>query len=828
MIRVFLFGLATLCGLVALPVLAQQPAQRRLALVIGESAYTTAPLATPANDAGLIANTLSEAGFEVIGARDLEQDALRKSLREFLDKVAAAGPETVALVYLSGYGLQLEGENYLVPVGARINRDSDVPIEALRLSDFTRSLAALPLRARIVVFDGARADPFANSGAPIAGGLALVEPEAGSLIAFNAAPGTVSPEEPGPYGVYAQSLAEMIREGGLPLAEVFARTRLRVSEKTRGAVVPWDANKIDRDFHFFERAPEAAPIETAEQTAAIRTKPLRDFSAEEAFAVALERDTIQSYQDFLAAYPDHPLAKRVRAMLAARREAVTWRTTVSANTPNAYWTYLKRYPNGPHATDARRRLARLTAPLEPPPVFEALDYDVPPPPEEEYVIVDRPVLIFDGPDYILPPPTPIFILPPPPLDWIVLPPPPPPPSPYFLPIPVPVPIPAWSRPPIPIGPPPPLPGFGRPLPPPVVPVGPGIIQPPQVILPRAPGGLPRQGTVPATVPGQALPPSAPGGAAAKPPVVLPATPPGQSPAAIGPWGRGGKAAGGATGDTAWSGSADAGPRGRGGKTAGGAAGGLPGQALPTPAPAGAAAKPPVVPPAGLPGQALPTPAPGGAAPKPPVVPSAVSPGKAMLPSTAPSVPNAAGRAQPNPAVPQGKPSQIKPQNAVTRPGGPAKPPGFQTPVQPDASLSVAPPVDAGRRGRPPVQGQPNRLPSEAPQVAPPSIQQQQLRQQHIQQQQVPQQQIQQQQLQQLQQQQLRQQRIQQQQVPQQQIQQQQLQQLQQQQLRQQHIQQQQVPQQQIQQPVRPPPAAGPAPGPARPRCGLPGLPPCER
>jgi uncharacterized caspase-like protein len=784
MIRVCLFGLATLFGLVALPVSAQQPAQRRLALVIGESAYATAPLATPANDAGLIANTLSEAGFEVIGARDLEQDALRKTLREFLDKVAAAGPDTVAMVYLSGYGLQLEGENYVVPVGARINRDSDVAIEALRLSDFTRSLAALPLRARIVVFDGARADPFARSGAPLAGGLALVEPEAGSLIAFNAAPGTASPEEPGPYGVYAQSLAEMIREGGLPLAEVFARTRLRVGEKTKGAVVPWDTNKIDGDFHFFERAPEAAPIETAEQTAAIRTKPLRDFSAEDAFAVAVERDTIQSYQDFLMAYPDHPLAKRVRAMLAARREALTWRRTISANAPNAYWTYLKRYPNGPHAADARRRLARLTAPLEPPPVFEALDYDVPPPPVEEYVIVDRPVLIFDGPDYILPPPPPLFILPPPPPDWIVLPP-PPPSAPFFLPIPVPVPIPAWSRPPIPIGPPPPVPGTGRPLPPPVVPVGPGLIQPPQVILPRPPGGLPGQGAVRATVPGQALPSPAPGGIAPKPPVVPPATVPGQalpSPA----------------------------PGGIAPKPPVVPPASLPGQALPSPAPGGVAPKPPVVPPASLPGPALPTQLPAGAAPKRSAVPSAASPGKATLPATAPPVPNTAGEAQPNPTAPQGKPSQVKPQNGVAGQGGPPKPPGFQT--QPDANLSVAPPVGANRRGGPPAQGQPNRLPPEPPQVPQQPIQQQQLRQQQIQQQQ-------------LQQQQLRQQQVQPQPVPQQQIRQQQI---QQQQIQQQQIQQQQLRQQQLQQQVHPPPAAGPAPGPQRPHCGLPGLPPCER
>jgi uncharacterized caspase-like protein len=800
MIRIGFLSLVALLGvlLAVAPALAQQPPQRRLALVIGEGAYSNAPLATPANDAGLIANTLSEAGFEVIGARDLEQDALRKALREFLDKAAAAGPETVAMVYLSGYGLQLEGENYIVPVGARISRDSDVAIEALRLSDFTRSLAALPLRARIVVFDGARPNPFVKSGAPIAGGLALVEPEPGTLIAFNAAPGTVSPEEAGPYGVYAQSLAEMMREGGLTLTDVFARTRLRVSEKTKGSVVPWDANTIETDFHFFERAPEAAPIESAEQTAAIRSRPLHEFSPEEAFAVAVERDTIQAYQDFLAAYPDHPLAKRVRAMLAARREALTWRRSVSANTPNAYWTYLKRYPSGPHAGDARRRLARLTAPLEPPAVFEVFDYDVPPPPVDDYVIVDRPVLIFSGPEYIPPPPPPVFILPPPPPDWIVLPPPPPAPAPFFLPIPVPVPIPAWSRPPVAFVPPPPLvpplAGQGRPpLPPPVVPVGPGIIQPPHVILPRPP--------VAGNAPGQALPAPVPGGGVPKPVVspaqTLPAPVPGgltPKPVVVPP-------------------------------------GATPAQTLPAPASGGGAPKPPVVPPGSTPAQTLPAPVPGGGAQKPAVSPSGATPTQPLLAPTpgsrapkppiagsagqkagagAPVAPDISGTPS---AAPPGKPAAVRPINGGAGQGGSPKLPGFQTPAAPTTSPSVAPPLDSNRSGKPPPQAPVNRPSPELPPQMQPQIRQQQLQQQQLQQQQL--------QLQQIRQQQLQQQQLQQQQLQQQQIRQQQLQ--------QQQLQQQQLQQQQIHQPqqVRPPQAAAvPVQGKERPRCGLPGLPPC--
>src|SRR5262249_15597579 len=153
--------------------------------------------------------------------------------------------------------------------------------------------------------------------------------------------------------------------------------------------------KIQSQFTFFERAPDAPPAQGAQdQVAAFRDKPLKDLGAQDAFNAALERDTVQGYEDFLSAYASDPLSKRVRAILAARREATPWARPYLADTPDAYWSYLRRYPRGPHAADARRRLAILTAPLDPPQSFAMLDYDVPPPPPDEFVYIDRPVLAF--------------------------------------------------------------------------------------------------------------------------------------------------------------------------------------------------------------------------------------------------------------------------------------------------------------------------------------------------------------------------------------------------------------------------------------------------
>ncbi|MBS1165656.1 MAG: peptidase caspase catalytic subunit p20 [Proteobacteria bacterium] len=448
-----LIALILVCAGLIGPARAQNGPEKRIAFVVGNAAYTAGALPTTANDAGLIAQTLQAAGFDVIGARDLDHNGLSDAMRDFLSKASAAGPDAVVFVYLAGYGLQYQGDNYFLPVDAEIANATDVPIQALRLSDFTKSLATLQNHGSIVVLDAARSYPFPQSGAPeLAGGLALVDPDANQLIAFNAAPGTVAPQENGPYGAYAHALAEMIRAGGLPLADVFDHTRLRVSDLTKGAEVAWDASKFTAPFTFFDRAPDA-PAPVAESDAAIRSKPIREFDEKDAYFAALDRDTLSGYEDFLAAYPNDAMAKRVRAIVAARREAITWRETWRADTPEAYWSYLRRYPHGPHGWDARRRLTHFEAALEPPPTFAAIAYDVPPPPPPEVVYVEQPVIYFGDPDFgYAPPPPPVFLAPPPP-EFVELPPPPPPTEVYVLPVPVFVPVPQWVEPPRNVAPP---------------------------------------------------------------------------------------------------------------------------------------------------------------------------------------------------------------------------------------------------------------------------------------------------------------------------------------------------------------------------------------
>lgn len=421
-------------------------AQDRLALVVGQGAYEGRNLATAANDAGLIAQTLTSAGFEVVQGRDLNANDLRSLVRDFLDKVENLEAGSTVMVYLAGHGVQLEGDNYLLPVDARIQRDADIAIEGFRLSDLVRSLEQSPARVRVVVADMARDYPLGSAGEPIAKGLALVEPPAGILMAFSSAPNIVATDGSGPYGPYATALAEMIRQPGLGLDEVFARTRLRVHETTNGLQIPWhSANLGAASFVFFEQA-EASVAPLVREVRRIEEVP-----AEEAYAIAVERDTIQDYQAFLRRYPDHRLSRRVTALLAARREAAVWRRTVTRNTREAYWTYLRTYPTGPHAADCRRRLARLSAPYAPPAVFEEVIYDDLPPPlpqVERIEIVEVVTIIREVP----PPHLPAYLLP----RWdeddeefitIIREPPPPPIMAGVLPIPYSIPVPYRARPP---------------------------------------------------------------------------------------------------------------------------------------------------------------------------------------------------------------------------------------------------------------------------------------------------------------------------------------------------------------------------------------------
>ncbi len=640
------------------------PAATRVALVIGEGAYRAGPTPAAPDDAGLVAQVLAGAGIDVTGARDLDGDGLRRAFRDFLDKAGAAGPDGIAIVYLAGRAIQSDGDDFFLPVDARLARAADVPIEALRLADVARSLAALPIQARVVIVDGAYGGG-ATAGGATAPGLALLEAEQGELVAFNAAPGTVAPPTAGPYGPYAQALVAALQQGGVPIGEVFARVRLAVNQATGGAVVPWESDRLTRGFTVFDRAPGAPAVSSAQVPfAALDKRPLRDFPPDQAYDVALARDTLPAYAEFLAAFPADPLARRVRLILAVRREALVWRAVLQGASPSAYWTYLARYPKGPHAADARRRLTRLAAAAAPPARFVPVGFDVPPPGPDE-IAFDR-VIVFDAPGLPPPPPPPVFLLPP--LVAVVLERPASPRDSTLLPMPVAVALP-YVR----------------------TPVEPGTIAPPRGVA----GAYPRPRPYARGAGGDGLvvqAPSAasdgrprPAGPSAAQPAIRPTplpVPPIATPAAPSPTGPAVTRPPAATTAGPPDAARPAAPR------------------APTPAAPSSASKPPTSTPPGAHRPASPTPAAAG-----PAVTPAVPPAPAL--SAPPAVP-------PKPAV---HPTPAAPAPAAPRtPTPPHEPP--TRPLPPPPSPHAVPP--APRLDQPPAVPTPRRLPPSPADAAPAS------------------------------------------------------------------------------------------------------------
>lgn len=263
MIRALLvLGLAAF--LTGAPAHAQAPAPR-VALVIGNATYASAPgIATAAADTTIVAETMRTAGYDVTELHDLVAANFGQTIRTFLDKVYAAGPEAVAFIYFGGYGAQFDGENYLVPVDARITRYADVPAQAFRLNDLVRELAELPAAARIIVLDASRDHGFGrDTKEAVPPGLAMMDAPAGMMIAFAAAPGAVSGEIEGPYSLYTGTLVTLMRQPGLEIEQIFKAARVQVNKVSTGAQTPWTASTLAVGFKLFDTPGDGTPAPVA-------------------------------------------------------------------------------------------------------------------------------------------------------------------------------------------------------------------------------------------------------------------------------------------------------------------------------------------------------------------------------------------------------------------------------------------------------------------------------------------------------------------------------------------------------------------------------------
>src|SRR6476619_4700615 len=291
------------------------PVDQRMALVIGNSNYQTAPkLANPGNDAQSVAQLLNSAGFEVTQATDLSRSEMVRAVQDFSDKVAIRGPGAVAMIYYAGHGVQLAGENYLLPVDAKISSPSDLDGNSLRLVDVMGTLESIPSRMRIVVLDACRNNPFPDIN-DAGRGLAIVDAPRGSIVGYSTAPGMEAQDGANGHSPYTQAFLRVAREPNLPIEQLFKRVRLEVNNVTDGRQIPWESSSLTSDFYFFgdtavaaTRAPDRGPV-----VAAASNLPSR--SVQQAYDFVLSEGNPQYYEQFIAMYPYDPLCDRIRWLL---------------------------------------------------------------------------------------------------------------------------------------------------------------------------------------------------------------------------------------------------------------------------------------------------------------------------------------------------------------------------------------------------------------------------------------------------------------------------------------------------------------------------------
>ena len=276
-------------------------AETRVALVVGNSDYQFAPkLRNPVNDAADLSERLKSLGFEIVGGTDLD----RKSLVEALIKFGrAAETADVALFFYAGHGLQVNGQNYLVPTDGQVEYEAEVDISLVPLSGVLQQLER-GSKTNIVFLDACRDNPFADklakssnrSAVSLAKGLGRVQAESGTFVAFSTQPDAVAADGTGRNSPFTAALLAHIAEPGRSISDLMIDVRNKVIAATSGKQVPWDSSSLTDRFAF---APQAAQQDSAGETAKGGEQAER-----EAYAQAVDVGSCGAYEAFQRRYPD--------------------------------------------------------------------------------------------------------------------------------------------------------------------------------------------------------------------------------------------------------------------------------------------------------------------------------------------------------------------------------------------------------------------------------------------------------------------------------------------------------------------------------------------
>ena len=257
-LALLMLSLAVLAS--GLPATAQ--ADKRVALVIGNAAYqNTAALKSTTSDATDMSAALTRLGFEVVDGSDLDKRAMERTMRAFTQKLARAD---VALFYFAGHAVQSGGQNFLMPIDARLRSEGDIDFETLPLSLVLRQMER-EAKTSIVLLDAARDNPLARGLARAMGtrssqigqGLAEVRAGVGTLVGFSTQPGNIALEGVGRNSPYTTALLKNMETPGKDVGGVLVAVRNDVLQATAGRQVPWEFTALTDEVFL---RPAATPL----------------------------------------------------------------------------------------------------------------------------------------------------------------------------------------------------------------------------------------------------------------------------------------------------------------------------------------------------------------------------------------------------------------------------------------------------------------------------------------------------------------------------------------------------------------------------------------
>ena len=316
---------------------AQAAASERVALILGNGSYQNAPVLPNAPaDGRAMAEVLRRLGFEVFEGIDLDRAATDALIHQFARELDDA---QVALFFYSGHGMQVAGENYLVPVDAKLEHEADLDFETVPLRRIMSQLERSD-RTSLVFLDACRDNPFlrrvASRSTGTRGGLAPLQSGVGTLVAYATAPDTVAMDGTGAHSPFTTSLLAHIETPGLEVGQLLKKVRADVIADTNRAQVPWDHSSLVGDFYFVppaagEAGAATAPVAAAGQPA--MTDEQRFWDAAQSLQ-GPERK-IPALEAYLASYPSGEFASLAKLQLDDLKAKQAAEAQVAALEPSA-------------------------------------------------------------------------------------------------------------------------------------------------------------------------------------------------------------------------------------------------------------------------------------------------------------------------------------------------------------------------------------------------------------------------------------------------------------------------------------------------------------